>query len=558
MSVREIKGANVGQLVTIQGIATRTTNVKPLAIVLCMSCERCGSEIFQEVTSKEFIPLSVCPSQWCKQNNTKGKLIMQTRASKFLKFQEVKIQELTEQVPMGHIPRTMTLHLYEDLVRSLSPGDNVIVSGIWMPTPYEGFKAMRAGLIADTYLEVHHIEKLKKQYNQMDLSEEVLNHISELVQNGNLYTKLARSIAPEIFGHDDVKKALLLLLVGGTTKQTPDGMKIRGDINICLMGDPGVAKSQLLKYISKIAPRGVYTTGRGSSGVGLTASVNRDPVTEEMVLEGGALVMADGGVACIDEFDKMDEGDRTAIHEVMEQQTISISKAGITTTLNARTSILAAANPQYGRYNPRMKPTDNINLPAALLSRFDLLFLILDKHNHENDHRQYIAYARKFNPTLTKEVVDFVVNSYVTLRKNDEAKEFQYISARTLLSIVRMATALARLRFASEVDVADVDEALRLMDVSKSSLLVKDPVKMDSKSAIFEIIRDMSRRSDGSLMMEIQYNKIHNRVLANGFTDQQLEQCIEEYSRDDMWMLDGNKTKLVWIRIDNEESEEEE
>lgn len=177
------------------------------------------------------------------------------------------------------------------------------------------------------------------------------------------------------------------MLVGGTTKETSDGMKVRGDLNMCLMGDPGVAKSQLLKHICKVAPRSVYTTGRGSSGVGLTASVSRDPVTEEMVLEGGALVMADGGIACIDEFDKMDESDRTAIHEVMEQQTISISKAGITTTLNARSSILAAANPQYGRYNPRMKPTDNINLPAALLSRFDLLFLLLDKPNMETDLR---------------------------------------------------------------------------------------------------------------------------------------------------------------------------
>ncbi|KAJ3118337.1 Mcm2-7 hexameric complex component [Nowakowskiella sp. JEL0407] len=587
VSVREVKGTDVGHLVTIRGIATRTSNVKPLAVVLCLSCDSCGSEIFQEVTSKEFMPLTSCISDVCKKNNTKGKLYMQTRASKFLKFQEVKIQELTEQVPMGHIPRTMTLHLYEDLVRTLSPGDNVVVTGIWLPTPYEGYKAMSAGLIADTYLEVHHVEKVKKQYSQMKLDYPLVSRIEELVRGGNLYTKLARSIAPEIYGHDDVKKALLLLLVGGTNRHMPDGMKIRGDINICLMGDPGVAKSQLLKYISKIAPRGVYTTGRGSSGVGLTASVNRDPVTDEMVLEGGALVMADGGVACIDEFDKMDEGDRTAIHEVMEQQTISISKAGITTTLNARTSILAAANPQFGRYNPRMKATENINLPAALLSRFDLLFLILDRQNQDDDHRlashvtyvhmhgthpprdqddevvdvelmrEYIAFSRQFNPVLTKEVVDFVVNSYVTLRKNDEAKEFQYISARTLLSIIRMATALARLRFSAEVDTPDVDEALRLMDVSKASLLVRDRMKVDPKSAIFEIIRDMSRRADGSLMLEVPYNKIYSRVITNGFTDNQLEACIRDYSKDDIWMVDGNRSKLVWLRIEDEDSDEE-
>lgn len=189
-----------------------------------------------------------------------------------------------DQVPIGHIPRSMTVHLYGPLTRSMNPGDVVHLGGIFLPVPYTGFKAIRAGLLTDTYLEAQHVHQLKKQYSAMELTPQIEADIANLKNDPALYSKLASSIAPEIYGHEDVKKCLLLLLVGGVSKMMGDGMKIRGDINVCLMGDPGVAKSQLLKYISKVAPRGVYTTGRGSSGVGLTAAVMRDPVTEEMVL----------------------------------------------------------------------------------------------------------------------------------------------------------------------------------------------------------------------------------------------------------------------------------
>ncbi|CAK9439550.1 DNA replication licensing factor MCM7 [Lodderomyces beijingensis] len=607
LSVRQIKGKFVGHYITVRGIVTRVSDVKPSVLVTAYTCDKCGYEIFQEVNSKVFTPLSTCNSPACTSDNNKGQLFMSTRASKFSSFQEVKIQEMSTQVPIGHIPRQLSIHVNGEMVRAMNPGDTVDVSGIFMPSPYTGFRALKAGLLTETYLEAQYVRQHKKQYDLMELNDETEAKIRELRAGspGDVYEKLAKSTAPEIYGHLDVKKILLLLLCGGVTKEIGDGLKIRGDINVCLMGDPGVAKSQLLKAINKIAPRSVYTTGRGSSGVGLTAAVMRDPITDEMILEGGALVLADNGICCIDEFDKMEEGDRTAIHEVMEQQTISISKAGITTTLNARTSILAAANPLYGRYNTKLSPHENINLPAALLSRFDIMFLILDQPNRENDEmlaqhvtyvhmhnkqptvslsnggeefqpidsktiREYISKARTYRPVVPTEVGDYVVQSYINMRKEshrneDSIKKFSHITPRTLLGILRLSQALARLRFDNLVTMEDVDEALRLIEVSKSSLYADDDAMQQIRddesttSKIFQIIKGLAvNSSDGRLKKHLKMQDIKERVIAKGYTVQQLDDCMFEYDGVGLWQVIDNGETLMFTNTGNDDDRDDE
>mmetsp|Transcript_20127 Transcript_20127/g.35773 ORF Transcript_20127/g.35773 Transcript_20127/m.35773 type:complete len:781 (+) Transcript_20127:182-2524(+) len=581
-SLRDVSAGQIGKLVRIKGIVTRVADVKPRAVVVVYLCDKCGHELYQRVEEKgEFTPVQKCTTQACTSTRgEQGRVFPLVRGSKFEKFQEVKIQETPDQVPVGHIPRTLTVHCRGSSTRQCSPGDCIEVVGIFLPLGTNAFHQMKMGLETQTYLSCMKIKRHKKNYAELsnDLTADIEDEIDDILEGRDHYDRLSQSIAPEIFGLQDVKKALLLQLVGGVTRKMNDGMSIRGDLNVLLMGDPGVAKSQLLKYISSIAPRGVYTTGKGSSGVGLTACVTRDKSTGEVALEGGALVLADMGICAIDEFDKMEESDRTAIHEVMEQQTVSIAKAGVTTTLNARTSILAAANPLYGRYNKRYSPADNINLPAALLSRFDLIFLLLDQANLDNDlalarhitfvhknskHpaldftpvspkllRAYISQARKVEPNIPPALCNSIVEEYVNMRQADlkdanESGSQSMLTARQLLSILRMSQALARLRFDEQVTQADVLEAIRLVKVSKKQLDEDESQDYtpgdDVITRLFGVIREYATANNTSV---IRYAEVEPIVLNKGFTADQLDACLAEYEALDVFQLNAARTTI--------------
>lgn len=574
-AIREVKADSIGKLVCVKGIVTRATEVKPMLMVATYTCDTCGNETYQPINSPSFMPLIMCPSQECTTNRSGGRLYLQTRGSKFVKFQEVKIQEHSDQVPVGNIPRSMTVYCRGETTRNAQPGDHVSITGIFLPMMKAGYSQIQSGLLAETYLEAHRLVKMNKTEDDELSAEELSEEEIRQVAQDDFYDKLASSIAPEIYGHEDVKKALLLLLVGGVDK-SPRGMRIRGNINICLMGDPGVAKSQLLSFIDRLAPRSQYTTGRGSSGVGLTASVTKDPITGEMTLEGGALVLADQGVCCIDEFDKMMEGDRTAIHEVMEQQTISIAKAGIMTSLNARVSILAAANPAYGRYNPKKSVEQNIQLPAALLSRFDILWLIQDKADRENDlrlaqhityvhqhniqpptqftpldmklMRRYIALCKKKQPTVPENLADYITGAYVEMRKEARNnKDTTFTSARTLLAVLRLSTALARLRLADAVEKEDVNEAMRLMEMSKDSLNTSHSMHNRTQNVvdqIFSLVREMCPVKGART---VKISDVMEQCTSKGFKPDQVDACIEEYEELNVWQVNQAHTKITFI-----------
>jgi len=375
----------LGNLVCLEGIVTRGSQVRPKVVKSVHFCPATGKTT--ERTYSDLTSLDAYPTTAAYPTQDEDGNLLQTEfgLSKFKDHQTLTLQEMPEKAPTGQLPRSCDVIVDNDLVDMAKPGDRIQVVGCFrcLPNKQQGY----TGGTFKTVVIANNLTLLSKEVTLNISGEDVATCKKFSRQKGNAFNVLAKSLAPSIQGHEIVKQALLCMLLGGVERNLTSGTRLRGDVNVLLIGDPSVAKSQLLRYVLNTAPRAIATTGRGSSGVGLTAAVTTDKDTGDRMLEAGAMVLADRGVVCIDEFDKMTDMDRTAIHEVMEQGRVTISKAGIHARLNARCSVLAAANPVYGRYNPYKSPMENIGLQDSLLSRFDLLFVLVDSVDVEKDRK---------------------------------------------------------------------------------------------------------------------------------------------------------------------------
>ncbi len=494
-SLRQINSEVITKMTSVSGMVVRASEVKPLAKELTYKCLDKHISKFTLLDGMSLDKAVKCQSPKCPYTN----LAIVAEESRFIDFQIVRLQELPEDLPPGQLPHYVNVSMKQDLVDYARPGDRIILTGIVRieQERVSGVKQSESALYR-LRMDGNNIEfiggrgtKGSRRTEREEISPDEQKIIRTLSKNPDIYDRLIASFAPHIRGHELFKEAILLLIVGSTQRALSDGSKVRGDINVFLVGDPGTAKSEMLKFCARIAPRGLYTSGRGSTAAGLTAAVVRD-ASGIFMLEAGAVVLGDQGLVCIDEFDKMRPEDRSALHEVMEQQSASIAKGGIVATLNARTSILAAANPMFGKYDPFKNLTENVNLPIPLLTRFDLVFVVRDIPHEEKDRQiaqhilsqhgtsgtdttslidvdiltKYLAYAKQNDPVLTKEAENKIMEFYLKMRsvEGEDKEKMITITPRQLEGLIRLSTARARILLKNQVEEDDADRAIYLFN----------------------------------------------------------------------------------------------
>lgn len=494
-ALRELRAKDISTLVWSKGILVRSSIIRPKIIKAFFECIVCGAqfEVIQ-LTSRIRLP-KFCTNKRCKAK-AQSDFRLISKNSEFIDWQSIMIQEIPEDLPPGRIPRSVQAILTHDLVDTVKPGDRVKLMGIYKSVIAQSTKNYNSTLFK-TYFDINFIDPEDKSEEAIDLTKEDKKKIENLSKEPFIQKKIARSIAPDIYGREELKMACALSLFAGTRKRKPGGGYKRGDIHVLFVGDPGTGKSEILKSAIEVSPRGLYTSGKGSTAVGLTAAVIKEADTGQMNLEAGVVVLANGGVAAIDEFDKMDTADRSALHEAMEQQTVSIAKAGIVATLKAQTAIIAAANPYSGRYDRYKTPTQNIRLPPSLLSRFDLIFVVVDKPNQADDAqmaefilknsmvkldesledndtsvapisrdllKKYIKHARRtYNPILTDEAKERIKEFYLELRgQYDSEDAIISILARNLDALVRLSESYAKMALRDKVLKEDVEQIIEL------------------------------------------------------------------------------------------------
>jgi replicative DNA helicase Mcm len=535
IAIRGIRSDHINTFISVEGILRKTTEVRPRVVEAHFRCPG-GHITIREQGYGKFREPDGCATDGC----TFKKLELIPKRSRFVDSQKLRIQESPEGLRGGEQPQTLDVDATDDLTGKVAPGDRVIMNGILrsMQRVSHGEKST----IFDIYLECNSIEIAEKEFEEVQIEEKDEDEILTLSRHPNIYGKIIHSIAPTIYGNEDVKEAIALQLFGGITKEMPDGSHLRGDIHVLLIGDPGIAKSQLLRYVVKLSPRAIYTSGQSSTSAGLTATAVKDEFGDgRWTLEAGALVLADMGIAAVDEMDKMQKEDRSALHEAMEQQSISVAKAGITATLKSRCALLGAANPKYGRFDDYTPIGEQINMPASLLSRFDLIFVMGDKPNPPLDgaiaehilkahsigetiaqhaknpipgvndeyireqlkpvtpdiepviFRKYVAYAKRTCfPRLSDAARQSLVDYYLRLRGlASESTKPVPVTARQLEALVRLAEASARIRLSSDIELADAKRVINIVDTCLRQ------VAYDAKTGTFDIDKVVTGFSKG-------------------------------------------------------------